>query len=141
MSLTSPPSPEMYLKSRGRVDAARADVTFRFHTDFLMNAAPDADWLDTMVSRLIKELEEQLKAVSSASKHASTPQSRAADARTLAALERTLERLSKLERERAAVRERKVAKHGAEARAALERRLDQRLAAIRKKGAAAKPKP
>lgn len=104
-----------------------------------MNAALDADWLDMMVSKLIAELEKQLTAVSTASKDASTPQTRAADARTLAALERTLERLSRLERERAAVREKKVAKHDTDARAALERRLDQRLAAGTKTGAAGKP--
>ena len=104
-----------------------------------MEAPPDAEWLDTMVNKLIKELEKQLTVVSETSKDGSTPQSRAADARTLAALERTLERLSRLERERAAVREKKVAKHGTDARAALERRLDQRLAAAPKKGAAGKP--
>jgi hypothetical protein len=102
-----------------------------------MQAAPDAEWLDDMVSKLIAELEKQLEAVSNAEGE-SSPQTRAADARTLAALENTLERLSRLERERAAVRGKKVAKHDGDARAALERRLDQRLAASRKKGAAGK---
>ena len=104
-----------------------------------MNAALDADWLDMMVSKLIAELEKQLNAVSKPSKAKSTAHTRAADARTLAALERTLERLSRLERERAAVREKKVAKHDTDPRAALERRLDQRLAAGTKTGAAGKP--
>ena len=101
-----------------------------------MEAPPG--WLDEMVNKLIAELEKQLTVVSETSKDGSTPVSRAADARTLAALERTLERLSKLERERAAVREKKVAKHDADARAALERRLDKRLAAKAPKGAAEK---
>jgi hypothetical protein len=92
-----------------------------------------------MVNKLIAELQRQLDTVGKAEAAGSTPASRAADARTLAALERTLERLSRLERERAAVREKKIAKHGTDARAALERRLDQRLAAGRKKGAAGKP--
>jgi hypothetical protein len=105
-----------------------------------MAAAPDAaldpEWLDTMVKRLITELEKQLAAISQAEASQSTPQSRAADARTLAMLERTLEKLSKLERERAVVREKKIARHDTDGRAALERRLDQRLAAKRAKGAA-----
>ena len=62
-----------------------------------------------------------------------------ARARTLAALERTLERLSKLERERAAVREKKITPHDGQARTALERRLDKRLAAAAKAGGAGKP--
>ncbi len=67
-----------------------------------------------------------------------TAQGRAADARTLSSLERTLERLSRLEAQRALVKEKKIAKHDTDARAALECRLDQRLAAIRTKGAAGK---
>ena len=102
-----------------------------------MEAALDADWLDTMVDRLIKELERQLATVSKAPKKGSTALTRAADARTLAALENTLERLSRLERERAAVRAKKLT-HEPNARAALERRLDKRLAALQKKGAAGK---
>ena len=104
----------------------------------MMAAAPDAEWLDTMVTRLISELEKQLSRVAQA-QDAGDAQSRAADARTLSSLERTLERLSRLEAQRAAVKEKKIAKHDADARAALERRLDERLAAIRKKGIAGKP--
>jgi site-specific recombinase len=103
-----------------------------------MVAALDADWLDTMVSKLIAELEKQLNAVGKAKEKGATAQTRAADARTLAALENTLERLSRLERERAAIREKRLT-HDASPRAALERRLDKRLAAVRKKGAAGKP--
>lgn len=102
-----------------------------------MQAALDADWLDTMVNKLIEELQRQLETVSKADPKDSTPRSRAADARTLAALEQTLERLSRLERERAAVRAKKLT-HEPNARAALERRLDKRLAALQKKGAAGK---
>jgi hypothetical protein len=108
-----------------------------------MAAAPDAgfdsEWLDTMVKRLITELEKQLAAISGAAAEQSTPQSRAADARTLAMLERTLEKLAKLERERAVVREKKIARHDTEGRAALERRLDKRLAARGQKGASGQP--
>ena len=102
-----------------------------------MKAALDADWLDTMVGRLIKELERQVAMIEAVTKEDSSSTSRAADARTLAALENTLERLSRLERERAAVRAKKLT-HDANPRAALERRLDQRLAATQKKGAAGK---
>ncbi|HWA70375.1 MAG TPA: hypothetical protein VG821_11150 [Rhizomicrobium sp.] len=103
-------------------------------------AAPQGEWLDEMVKRLNAELEKQLRRVSQA-QDAGDAQSRAADARTLSALERTLERLSKLETARAAVREKKIVKHDTDARAALERRLDKRLAALTKKGAAGRAKP
>ena len=111
------------------------------HTDSGMAAdAPELDpgWLDTMVKKLITVLENQLNEVAKAGEGGDA-RSRAADARTLAALERTLERLSRLERERAAVREKKIAKHDQDARAALERRLDKRLAATAKGEAARKP--
>ena len=64
----------------------------------------EPEWLDDMVKKLMTELERQLKAVADADPGEGSAQSRAADARTLAALERTLERLSKLERERSVVR-------------------------------------
>jgi hypothetical protein len=92
-----------------------------------------------MVKKLITVLEAQLDAVSKIQTDG-TPTSRAADARTLSSLERTLERLSRLERERASKdlsREKKIAGHD-DARAALERRLDKRLAAADKKVAAKK---
>lgn len=96
--------------------------------------APGSEWLDEMVKRLKTVLETQLESARTADPPGDARE-RAADARTLASLERTLEKLAALERERAAVREKKVAKHGRGARTALERRLDQRLAAIE----AAKP--
>ncbi len=100
----------------------------------------DSSWLDEMMTKLQRELERQLERVSTAKAEADDHRERAADARTLEALERTLERLAKLERERAAIREKKIARHGAETgRAALERRLDKRLAGGAKKSAAGKP--
>lgn len=104
----------------------------------LTPAAPKPEWLDTMVKKLMTTLERQLEAIVQA-KDDGDARSRAADARTLAALERTLERLSRLTRERAAQHEKKIAKHDANARTALERRLDKRLAAAAKTGAAGKP--
>jgi hypothetical protein len=104
-------------------------------------SGPDSDWLDMMVKKLITVLEAQLDAVAGAQPRGDAA-GRAADARTLSALERTLERLSRLDQARAAVREKKVTKmgagHGTGARAALERRLDQRLAALAKKKPARK---
>ena len=104
-------------------------------------SGPDNDWLDMMVKKLITVLEAQLDAVASANPKGDAA-GRAADARTLSALERTLERLSRLDHDRAAAREKKVTKsgasHGAAARTALERRLDKRLAALAKKKPARK---
>ena len=100
----------------------------------------ESDWLDEMMTKLQRELERQLDRVSTAKAEGGDHRERAADARILMALERTLERLAKLERERAAAKEKKIAKHGADknGRATLERRLDKRLAGIRTKDAAGK---
>lgn len=104
-------------------------------------AAADSEWLDEMVKNLKDELQSQLNRVRQASPKPEEDEAkmRASDARTLAALERTLERLSKLERERAAVREKKISPHDGQARTALERRLDKRLAAAAKADGAGKP--
>ncbi|HEY5347488.1 MAG TPA: hypothetical protein VIJ72_04795 [Rhizomicrobium sp.] len=91
-------------------------------------AANDEEWLDEMVKKLFRELEKQLARVGKAGARENAS-GRAADARTLSSLERTLERLARLERERAAVRERKVVRHDEDTRTALERRMDKLLAA------------
>jgi hypothetical protein len=91
----------------------------------------DSDWLDDMVNRLFRELKRQLSQVETAKPASETDQAglRAANARTLAMLERTLERLVKLEQQRALMRETKVAAKHDGARVELERRID-RLAAL-----------
>jgi hypothetical protein len=99
-------------------------------------ADADTEWLDEMMTKLQRELERQLNRVAAAKAGDDDSRERAADARTLNALERTLERLARLERERALVKEKKIAKHGGSAREALERRLDKRLAAGRTKDGA-----
>lgn len=101
----------------------------------------DETWLDDMVKRLFVELKRQLSQVekSKSIPGAKAASERAADARTLASLERTLERLAKLEQQRALMRETKVAAKHDEARLALERRLDQLLAAQRARPAAQEP--
>lgn len=80
-----------------------------------------------MVKNLKDELQRQLARVRDAEDGGHDAKSRAADARTLAALQNTLERLGRLEQQRALVRESKVAKHADGARAALVRRLDKLL--------------
>jgi hypothetical protein len=104
----------------------------------LKAADADTEWLDIMVTRLQAELQRQLARISDLQNPPNTAGERASDARTLMALERTLERLAKLERERASVKEQKIAKHDGSARTALERRLDKRLAAAKPRGAAGK---
>jgi hypothetical protein len=103
-------------------------------------ADADTSWLDEMMTKLKNELERQLDRVTLVKAGTDDHRERAADARTLEALERTLERLAKLERERTVAKEKKIAKHGADknGRAALERRLDKRLAGGAKKDAAGK---
>ncbi|HEU4550990.1 MAG TPA: hypothetical protein VFS01_14920 [Rhizomicrobium sp.] len=104
------------------------------------NDGPMSEWLDAMVKKLMTILEAQLQAVEAAGAKGDA-RGRAADARTLSSLERTLERLARLERERAQVREKKVAEDGKGTgrREALERRLDKRLAAIAEEEPARKP--
>jgi hypothetical protein len=117
-----------------------------FVSTWVLNMTPratpqdgDCEWLDEMVTKLQREFERQLERVSLANAESGDARERAADARTLNALERTLERLAALERERAAVKEKKIAKHDGSARATLERRLDKRLASARARGPAGKP--
>ena len=90
---------------------------------------PDCEWLDLMVKNLKDELQRQLARVrdTEEKEEKSDARSRAADARTLASLQNTLERLGRLEQQRAMVRETKVRKDADGARAALERRLDKLL--------------
>ena len=91
----------------------------------------DSEWLDDMVKKLQAELERQLARVRKPGKQANDARTRASDAQTLAALERTLERLAKMEQARTLVRETKI--HKPNARDALERRLDKLAAAAQKK--------
>jgi hypothetical protein len=98
-----------------------------------VTAAFDSEWLDDMVTKLQTELERQLNRVLEASKEGNDARTRAADAATLASLERTLEKLARMEQARALVRETKISKQGA--RDALERRLDKLAAAAKKKPA------
>jgi len=88
----------------------------------------DSEWLNDMVKRLFKELNRQMCQLEGLKEGSGTAADRAANARTLSSLERTLERLARMEREREALRQKKVARKNDEARDALIRRLDQLLA-------------
>jgi predicted FMN-binding regulatory protein PaiB len=89
----------------------------------------DEEWMDEMVKRLFHELRRQLSQLETAKDSVEQAGRRATNVRTLVSLERTLERLARLEQERALSRETKVAAGNDDAVAALERRLDQLLAA------------
>jgi len=84
----------------------------------------NSEWMDIMVKRLFRELNRQLAQVESLKPEQASAGDRVQNARVLSSLERTLERLAKLEKEREARRERKGLNHD-DARAALERRLDK----------------
>lgn len=88
---------------------------------------PD-EWMDEMIQRFFLETGKQLKLIEETKAREASEQER--HARTLASLERTLERLQRLESARAS-RERKVAMSYEEARAEVERRLDKLLAGPR----------
>lgn len=81
----------------------------------------DTNWLEDMVKRLFTELTRQLEKIETSA--AETPSERAADARSLATLERTLERLMKLEHAHATKHETKVT--GETAREKLQRKISR----------------
>ncbi len=88
----------------------------------------DEEWMDLMVKRLFRELDRQLNMMEKVDPPGN-PAERAQNARTLASMERTIGRLTRIEKERSAMREHKVAETNDDKRAILERRLDQLSAA------------
>jgi len=90
---------------------------------------PD-EWMDEMIQRLFLETSKQLKSLENTK--ACDVREQDQHARTLASLERTLERLSRMQSQRGS-RESKVAMTDDELRAAIKRELDQ-LTAPRSKG-------
>ncbi len=91
----------------------------------------DETWKDDIVKRLLLQLKRQLCQLENTKPTTEIDQAniRATNVKTLASIERTLERLLQMEQQRALARETKVAAKNDDARAALERRLDQLLAA------------
>lgn len=84
----------------------------------------NSEWMDIMVKRLFRELNRQLVQVESLKPEQARAADRVQNARVLASLERTLERLARLEKDREGRRERKGLKND-DARKALECRLDK----------------
>jgi hypothetical protein len=85
----------------------------------------NSDWLDDMVKRLFNELDRQMKQVEESRTGQTDATGRAANARTLASLERTLERLSRTERERAVQRTSKALTKDGNRRAEIERKISR----------------
>ena len=85
----------------------------------------NSDWLDDRLKRLFNELDRQMKQVEESRTGSTDAQGRAANARTLASLERTLERLSRTERERAAQRTSKALTKDGNRRAEIERKISR----------------
>ncbi|GEM_PF-2262837 len=95
-------------------------------------------WMDVMVKRLFKELSRQLAAVESVKYDRNTnqppPPEREKNARVLAILEHTLERLARMEKQRLEMHEKKKARTYDNIRAEIERRLNKGAAARKTKG-------
>jgi leucyl-tRNA synthetase len=90
----------------------------------------DSEWLDKMVKRLFKELQKQLARVEATKpddNDTKTASVRTANVRTLDAIERTLERLTRLENERISRRQMKTVVRNDELRAQLQRKIDNLL--------------
>ncbi len=95
------------------------------------------DEMDDVIMRLFKELRKQLSIMEAKTAADLEPVDRERHARILASLERTMERLVKLEAGRAAARKSKVtANDGSGGRKALEARIDRILAIEFEKAAA-----
>ena len=103
---------------------------------------PDSEWLELLVKNVKDELQRQVARVREAgdpkppddkpdekqvNPETNNWQTRVGNARTLAVLTSTLDRLGRLEQQLARVREIKVRKNDDNARTALERRLDKLL--------------
>lgn len=116
MPLTN--DPEAGREFRAAKDRARENELARLRDN-------PGEWMDEMIRRLFLETDKQLKLIEETKARDVSEQER--HARTLASLERTLERLARIESERASS-ERKVTMTYEEARAAFERRLDKLLA-------------
>jgi hypothetical protein len=130
-----------------RTPPLRADGALTFDDLRALGIRPedvDEQWMDEMVKRLFHELRRQLSQLETAKAAEDTAEQagrRATNVRTLVSLERTLERLARLEQQRALSRETKVAAQDDDAVAALERRLDKLLAAEGAPQVLKRPKP
>jgi hypothetical protein len=89
--------------------------------------------MDLMVKRLLLELNRQMCQVESQKAETSKPGDRMENARVLASLQGSMAKLTHLEAERETRRKGKNVTKNADARKALERKLDKLAAAARKK--------
>jgi hypothetical protein len=92
----------------------------------------DSEWMDQMVKRLFMELQKQLARVEATKPEDSDVKAasvRTANVRTLDVIERTLERLMRMELERVASRQTKTAVRNEQLRIQLEYRINTLLAA------------
>ena len=100
----------------------------------------DDTWKDEFVESLLRELRRQLQQLQNAAPTAEPDQAgiRAQNVATLARIERSLERLTKMQEAQILKRDITKAAQNDDARAALERRLDELLIAARAQVPAAK---
>jgi leucyl-tRNA synthetase len=87
----------------------------------------DSEWMDQMVKRLFKELQRQLARVEATKPEdndTKTAAVRTANVRTLSAIERTLERLARMEQQRVASRKVRTTARNDELRAQLQHKID-----------------
>jgi hypothetical protein len=93
-------------------------------------------WMGVMTKRLLKELNRQIAAVESIKEDKEmkrpTPEERAHNAKILASLEQTLERLARLEKERVAIFEGRKGDTRESARSEILRKLDAQPAREKK---------
>jgi hypothetical protein len=93
----------------------------------------NSEWMDLMVKRLLLELNRQMCQVENQKAQTSQPGDRMENARVLASLQGSMAKLTRLEAERETRRKGKNVTKNADARKALERKLDKLAAAARKK--------
>ena len=91
------------------------------------------EWMDLMVKRLFRELNRQMCQVENQKAETSAPGDRMENARVLASLQGSMAKLTRLEAERETRRKGKNVTKNADARKALERKLDKLAAAARAK--------
>jgi hypothetical protein len=101
----------------------------------------DDTWKDEFVDALLRELRRQLHQLQNAQPTPDADQAgiRAQNVQTLARIERSLDRLMKLQEQRVLKRDIKDAAAHVDSRAALERRLDQLLESARALAPAERP--
>ena len=114
----------MPLVPDGPIEGGVARVTPPLTVKGLTHEDINPDAMDNLVMRLFTELRRQLSQLEAIKEEKIAPEDRGRNARILAELERTLERLTRLEAERAAARKSKALTQDGNARKALEDRID-----------------